>query len=277
MSNISWRDSLDTLHSSNVMQQSEKKDNEVPDPPVLHRTAELFLRAPQSGTVVFYYRNKRKVKASVSEQNRRSDPSVGGEGAGKDCTFLSHHVSHDMGAVESAMVIITLHMGCFSCFCFVLNFYFDVFEFVDFYGLGTCTLHIGCFSCFCFLLSCCYFDDYYSEPFSKMSTQQLVKYNKYPFVFSLIGSLAPTAIRFSANFETIVKRRTNRKFNRLFCQNRIVFSILKGMLKMISDALLSLGFHYERVASSCFVLREMDSGLLRQLATTIPLNKPFLC
>ncbi|KAL0225680.1 hypothetical protein P9112_013004 [Eukaryota sp. TZLM1-RC] len=52
-------------------------------------------------------------------------PSVGLE----YCTFFSHHVSHNMGAVESDMVLITLDMGC-SSLCFVLNCYFDVIEFV---------------------------------------------------------------------------------------------------------------------------------------------------
>ncbi|KAL0215047.1 hypothetical protein P9112_007231 [Eukaryota sp. TZLM1-RC] len=98
----------------------------------------------------------------------------------------------------------------------------------------------------------------YNEPLSKLSSLQHAKYNLYPFVFSLFGSLAPTALRFLDDFEMIVKRRTSRNFNRLFWQNRIVFSIFKGMLKMVSDALLSLGSHYERVASSVFVLGEMD-------------------
>ncbi|KAL0205964.1 hypothetical protein P9112_001271 [Eukaryota sp. TZLM1-RC] len=98
----------------------------------------------------------------------------------------------------------------------------------------------------------------YNEPLSKLSTHQHAKYNLYPFVFSLFGSLAPTALRFLADFEMIVKRRTNRNFNRLFWQNRIVFSIFKGMLKMVPDALFFLGSHYERFASSCFVLGEMD-------------------
>ncbi|KAL0214373.1 hypothetical protein P9112_006558 [Eukaryota sp. TZLM1-RC] len=70
--------------------------------------------------------------------------------------------------------------------------------------------------------------------------------------------LAPTALRFLEDFEMIVKRRTGRNFNRLFWQNRIVYSIFKGKLKMVSDALLSLGSYYERVASSVFVLGEMD-------------------
>ncbi|KAL0207620.1 hypothetical protein P9112_012248 [Eukaryota sp. TZLM1-RC] len=98
----------------------------------------------------------------------------------------------------------------------------------------------------------------YNEPLSKLASLQHAKYNLYPFGFSLFGSLAPTALCFLEDFEMIVKRRTGRIFNRLFWQNRIVFSIFKGMLKMVSDALLSLGSHYERVASGVFVLREMD-------------------
>ncbi|KAL0207892.1 hypothetical protein P9112_010479 [Eukaryota sp. TZLM1-RC] len=98
----------------------------------------------------------------------------------------------------------------------------------------------------------------YNEPLSKLSSQQHAKYNLYPFVFSLFGSPAPTILRFLADFEMIVKRRTSRNFNRLFWQNRIVFSIFKGMLKMVSDALLFLGSHYKSVASSCFGFGEID-------------------
>ncbi|KAL0207506.1 hypothetical protein P9112_012134 [Eukaryota sp. TZLM1-RC] len=98
----------------------------------------------------------------------------------------------------------------------------------------------------------------YNEPLSKLFSQQYAKYNLFPFVFSLFDAPAPTAIRFLVDFEMIVKRRTNRNFNRLFWQNRIVFSIFEGMLKTVSDALLSLGSHYERVVSSVFVLGEMD-------------------
>ncbi|KAL0206136.1 hypothetical protein P9112_001443 [Eukaryota sp. TZLM1-RC] len=67
----------------------------------------------------------------------------------------------------------------------------------------------------------------------------------FPFWFTCTNCFT-----FLDDFEMIVKRRTGRNFNRLFWQNRIVFSIFKGMLKMVSDALLSLGSHYERVASS---------------------------
>ncbi|KAL0214999.1 hypothetical protein P9112_013571 [Eukaryota sp. TZLM1-RC] len=36
----------------------------------------------------------------------------------------------------------------------------------------------------------------YNEPLSKLASLQHAKYNLYPFVFSLFGSLAPTALRF---------------------------------------------------------------------------------
>ncbi|KAL0215266.1 hypothetical protein P9112_007450 [Eukaryota sp. TZLM1-RC] len=68
----------------------------------------------------------------------------------------------------------------------------------------------------------------YNEPLSKLSSQQHAKYNLYPFVFSPFGSLALTAVRFLKDSEMIVKRRTNRNFNRLFCQNRICFPFLRG-------------------------------------------------
>ncbi|KAL0227157.1 hypothetical protein P9112_014481 [Eukaryota sp. TZLM1-RC] len=98
----------------------------------------------------------------------------------------------------------------------------------------------------------------YNEPLSKLASLQHAKYNLYPFVFSFLVHLHQLLYVFLDDFEMIEKRRTGRNFNRLFWQNRIVFSIFKGMLKMVSDALLSLGSHYERVASSVFVLGEMD-------------------
>ncbi|KAL0222756.1 hypothetical protein P9112_002146 [Eukaryota sp. TZLM1-RC] len=74
MSDISQRDSLDISHCSNIMQQNEKKDNEVTD-----SVATSSSRTPQSGKVVLLYRNKRQDGASVFERNRRCDPSVGVE------------------------------------------------------------------------------------------------------------------------------------------------------------------------------------------------------
>ncbi|KAL0214486.1 hypothetical protein P9112_006670 [Eukaryota sp. TZLM1-RC] len=99
MSDISQRDSPDISHSSNIMPQNEKKDNEVTGP-VPTSSFNLFFteqqsissRTPQSGTVILLYMNKRKVRALISYWNRRSDPSVGVE----YIIFLRHHVSHDM-------------------------------------------------------------------------------------------------------------------------------------------------------------------------------------
>ncbi|KAL0211149.1 hypothetical protein P9112_009447 [Eukaryota sp. TZLM1-RC] len=66
----------------------------------------------------------------------------------------------------------------------------------------------------------------YNEPLSKLASLQHAKYNLYPFVFSLFGSLAPTALRFLDDFEMIVKRRTGRNFNRLG-PSGISFDLLK--------------------------------------------------
>ncbi|KAL0211517.1 hypothetical protein P9112_009815 [Eukaryota sp. TZLM1-RC] len=156
MSDISQRDSSNISHSSNIMQQKKKKDNEVTDSVPISSFNLIFAeqqntssRTPQSRTVILLYKNKRNVKASISYWNRRSDPSMGVE----YMTFLRPHVSHAMGAVESAMVIITLNMCCCCCMLFVLNCYFDVFEFVVGCGLGTCIVILGC----CVLN--CYFDN----------------------------------------------------------------------------------------------------------------------
>ncbi|KAL0219670.1 hypothetical protein P9112_005323 [Eukaryota sp. TZLM1-RC] len=155
------KNSTNNFVGQNMHPQKENKDNEVMDSVPTSSFNLLFKeqpstssRTPQSGTVILFYRNKRKVRASISFRNRRSDSSVGVE----YCTFLSHHVSHDMGAVESAMVLITLDMGCSSSSCFVLNCYFDVIEFVVFHGLAICTVDMGCCSGLCFVLHCCYFD-----------------------------------------------------------------------------------------------------------------------
>ncbi|KAL0206669.1 hypothetical protein P9112_001976 [Eukaryota sp. TZLM1-RC] len=70
--------------------EARKKENEVTDPVPTSSFNLLFCeqqsissRTPQSGTVILIYRNKRKVRASISIWNRRSDPSVGVE----YCTF----------------------------------------------------------------------------------------------------------------------------------------------------------------------------------------------
>ncbi|KAL0216462.1 hypothetical protein P9112_008646 [Eukaryota sp. TZLM1-RC] len=46
----------------------------------------------------------------------------------------------------------------------------------------------------------------YNEPLFKLSSQQHAKYNLYPFVFSLFGSLAPSSILLLADFIMIEKK-----------------------------------------------------------------------
>ncbi|KAL0215028.1 hypothetical protein P9112_007212 [Eukaryota sp. TZLM1-RC] len=115
MSDISQRDSPDTSHSFNITQQKEKKDNDVTDSIVTSSFNFFFTelqstssRSPQSGTVILLYKNKRKVRVSIFYRNRRSVFSVGVE----YYTFFSHLVSHDMCAIELAVLIFTLDMGC---------------------------------------------------------------------------------------------------------------------------------------------------------------------
>ncbi|KAL0222832.1 hypothetical protein P9112_002222 [Eukaryota sp. TZLM1-RC] len=91
----------------------------------------------------------------------------------------------------------------------------------------------------------------YNEPSSKFSGQQHAKYNLCSFVSS-IWFTCSNGYTFFAELEMIVKSRINRNFNRLVWQNRIVCSIFKQMLKMVSDAFLSLGSHYKRVAPGVF-------------------------
>ncbi|KAL0206830.1 hypothetical protein P9112_012541 [Eukaryota sp. TZLM1-RC] len=61
--------------------------------------------------------------------------------------------------------------------------------------------------------------------------------NLCPFVLSLLGSLGKAAMAFLDDFVVVAKERTGRNFNRVYWQNRIVFSIFKGMVKLISDSL----------------------------------------
>ncbi|KAL0205623.1 hypothetical protein P9112_000930 [Eukaryota sp. TZLM1-RC] len=184
------------------MQRNEKKDNEVTDL-VPTSSINLFFteqqstssRTPQSGTVIRIYINKRKVRPSISYRNRRSDPFVGVE----YYTFFSHHVSHDMGVVESAMVLITLDTGCIFCLCFVLNCYFDVFDFVVFCGLGICILDISC----C-VLNCCFnnveFDYYvYNLCFQSRSCQHLLSTNPFTVDLTMDGDV-------EANFDPKKRR-----------------------------------------------------------------------
>ncbi|KAL0226425.1 hypothetical protein P9112_013749 [Eukaryota sp. TZLM1-RC] len=83
-----------------------------------------------------------------------------------------------------------------------------------------------------------------------------VQYNLCPFVFFLLGSLGNAAMVFLEDFVVVVKERTGRIFNRVYWQNRIVFSIFKGMVKLISDSLSSFVKFSESLAVNCFDVGE---------------------
>ncbi|KAL0210197.1 hypothetical protein P9112_010281 [Eukaryota sp. TZLM1-RC] len=75
-----------------------------------------------------------------------------------------------------------------------------------------------------------------------------VDYQICPFAISLYGRLGKTAMNFIDDFENLVKRRMNKRFDRRLWLNRIVFTIFKSIPKMISKALMSVSAHYEEIA-----------------------------
>ncbi|KAL0219449.1 hypothetical protein P9112_005102 [Eukaryota sp. TZLM1-RC] len=62
-------------------------------------------------------------------------------------------------------------------------------------------------------------------------------------------------------FDVVVKKRTGRIFNRVYWQNRIVFSIFKGMVKLIPDSLSSFGKFSESLVIICFNVVEDPNAL----------------
>ncbi|KAL0214864.1 hypothetical protein P9112_007048 [Eukaryota sp. TZLM1-RC] len=96
----------------------------------------------------------------------------------------------------------------------------------------------------------------YAKPISSVNENSHAQYNLCPFVFSLLGSLGKAALAFLEDFVVVVKERTGRIFNRVYWQNRIVFSIFKGMVTLISDSLSSFGKFSESLAINCFDVGE---------------------
>ncbi|KAL0214909.1 hypothetical protein P9112_007093 [Eukaryota sp. TZLM1-RC] len=92
----------------------------------------------------------------------------------------------------------------------------------------------------------------YAKPISSINENSHAQYNLYHFVFSLLGFLGKAAMAFLEDFVVVVKERTGKIFNRVYWQNRIVFSIFKGMVKLISDSLSSFGKFSESLAINCF-------------------------
>ncbi|KAL0207106.1 hypothetical protein P9112_012817 [Eukaryota sp. TZLM1-RC] len=96
----------------------------------------------------------------------------------------------------------------------------------------------------------------YAKPISSINENSHAQYNLCPFVFSLLGSLGKAAMAFLEDFVVVVKERTGRIFNRVYWQNRIVFSVFKGMVKLIFDSLSSFGKFSESLAINCFDVGE---------------------
>ncbi|KAL0205821.1 hypothetical protein P9112_001128 [Eukaryota sp. TZLM1-RC] len=110
----------------------------------------------------------------------------------------------------------------------------------------------------------------YNEPLSKLASLQHAKYNLYPFVFSLFGSLAPTALRFLDDFEMIVKRRTGRT----------VIFVVHFAKKMLQIHEMVENFCFQSLFSSS--LADVNSDTLEKLQKLHPqenfkCSKPEVC
>ncbi|KAL0207396.1 hypothetical protein P9112_012024 [Eukaryota sp. TZLM1-RC] len=65
----------------------------------------------------------------------------------------------------------------------------------------------------------------YAKPISSVNENSHAQYNLSFFVFSLLGSLGKAAMAFLEDFVVVLKERTERIFNRVYWQSRIVFFV----------------------------------------------------
>ncbi|KAL0210177.1 hypothetical protein P9112_010261 [Eukaryota sp. TZLM1-RC] len=122
----------------------------------------------------------------------------------------------------------------------------------------------------------------YANPLKELKHVHHVDYQICPFAISLYGRLGKTAMNFIDDFENLVKRRMNKRFDRRLWLNRIVFTIFKSIPKMISKALMSVSAHYEEIAvvrlglakkknpAFANLLQDMCDSTSSALVTTIP-------
>ncbi|KAL0211113.1 hypothetical protein P9112_009411 [Eukaryota sp. TZLM1-RC] len=92
----------------------------------------------------------------------------------------------------------------------------------------------------------------YANPLKELKHVRHVDYQICPFAISLYGRLGKTALNFIDDFENLVKKRMNKRFDRRLWLNRIVFTIFKSIPKMISKALMSVSAHYENIVAVRF-------------------------
>ncbi|KAL0218641.1 hypothetical protein P9112_004294 [Eukaryota sp. TZLM1-RC] len=94
--------------------------------------------------------------------------------------------------------------------------------------------------------------DKYRAKLASLNAESHTHYVLCPFAFSLHRTLGPLALSLLDDYVEIVKQRTGRIFDKTFWQNRIVFSIVKGVVSLLSSALLFFGRFYEGKTSSQF-------------------------
>ncbi|KAL0216179.1 hypothetical protein P9112_008363 [Eukaryota sp. TZLM1-RC] len=99
--------------------------------------------------------------------------------------------------------------------------------------------------------------DKYKAKLLSLNAELHTHYVLCPFAVPLYGTLGPLALTFLDDFVEIVKQHTGRVFDKSFWQNRIVFSIFKGVVPLLSSALLPLGRVYERKTSSQLFLADL--------------------
>ncbi|KAL0211012.1 hypothetical protein P9112_009310 [Eukaryota sp. TZLM1-RC] len=69
----------------------------------------------------------------------------------------------------------------------------------------------------------------YAKPFSSVNEITHTQNYLCPFVFSLLGSLGKFTLGFLEHFNVVVKEKTGRVFDRVYWQNRTVFSSYQGI------------------------------------------------
>ncbi|KAL0210187.1 hypothetical protein P9112_010271 [Eukaryota sp. TZLM1-RC] len=115
----------------------------------------------------------------------------------------------------------------------------------------------------------------YANPLKELKHVRHVDYQICPFAISLYGRLGKTAMNFIDDFENLVKRRMNKRFDRRLWLNRIVFTIFKSIPKMISKALMSVSAHYEEIAVVSAPEIADDLAHYFQQLIVLKINPPF--
>ncbi|KAL0215728.1 hypothetical protein P9112_007912 [Eukaryota sp. TZLM1-RC] len=116
--------------------------------------------------------------------------------------------------------------------------------------------------------------DKYEAKLLSLNTESHTHYFLCTFALSLHGTLKPLALSFLDNFVETVKQRTGRIFDK-FWQNRIAFAICKGIVHLLSFALLSLGRFYEGKTLIHFFLTDLGFEVMEfQFWSSTPKTSP---